>query len=104
MTASIVVQPEAETDLDNSYRWYEERRAGLGQEFLVEVDRAFCRIAESPLRPKERYRGTRRVALRRFPYVVLYLAQDDQVFVLGVLHERRSPARFRARTSSRGRG
>jgi toxin ParE1/3/4 len=97
MTVQIVVQPEAEADLAEVFGWYEARRAGLGQELLQEVDRAFARIAEKPRMPRARFRKTRRVGLRRFPYVVLYLVRGDTAFVLGVLHERRNPRLMRTR-------
>ena len=94
MTAHLVVQPEAESDLDETFRWYEAKRPGLGHEFVVEVNRVFSEIAEDPLRPKRRRRGTRRWFLRRFPYIVLYLPRDNEAFVLAVFHERRSPRLF----------
>ena len=97
MTATIIVQPEAEADLAEAFLWYEARRAGLGAEMIGEAGLAFSRIAEHPLRPRALYRDTRRVHLRRFPYVVLYIARGDHVFVLAVLHERRSPRMYRAR-------
>lgn len=97
MIAEIVVQPEAEAHLAEAFRWYEARRAGLGHELIDEADRAFAMIAENPLRPRAMHRDSRRVPLRRFPYVVLYVSRGDRVFVLGVLHERRDPRLSRAR-------
>ncbi len=46
MTTTLIVQPEAEADLAETYRWYETQRPGLGQEFLEAVDRTFERISE----------------------------------------------------------
>ena len=97
MTATLVVQPEAEADLDEAFHWYEARRIGLGHEFLEEVSRAFTRIAEQPLRYTLVHREARRVLLRRFPYAAFYVARVDRVFVLAVLHQRRSPRLARAR-------
>jgi hypothetical protein len=34
MAHSLVLVPEAETDILDAYRWYEERRRGLGDEFV----------------------------------------------------------------------
>jgi plasmid stabilization system protein ParE len=99
VTTTIIIQPEAEGDLSEAFKWYEGRHVGLGNEFLEQAGVAFERIAEAPLRPRSRHRGTRRVWLRRFPYVVLYLAHDDRVFILAVLHERRSPRLFRSRAA-----
>ena len=97
MTATLIVQPEAEADLNEAFRWYEARREGLGQEFLGEVSLTLARITERPLRYTLVYREARRALLRRFPYVVLYVAREERVFVLAVLHQRRNPRLAEAR-------
>ena len=102
MTVQVIVQPEAEADLAEAFGWYEEQRHGLGHELIEEAGYAFERIGESPLRWRARFRETRRVQLRRFPYVVLYVHRQDRIFVLGVLHERRDPKLFRARARTFG--
>jgi len=48
MTYPLTVLPEAEADLADAHRWYEERCPGLGQKFLQRVDEVFQRISESP--------------------------------------------------------
>jgi plasmid stabilization system protein ParE len=100
VTATIIVQPEAEADLNEAFRWYESKRAGLGHEMIDEAALAFSRIAENPLRTRELHRGSRRVRLRRFPYEVLYIARGDRVFMLAVLHERRNPKLVRSRAQN----
>jgi hypothetical protein len=50
VTASLIVQPEAEADLGEAFHWYEGHRVGLGHEFLEEVSHTLARIAEQPLR------------------------------------------------------
>ncbi len=97
MTATLIVQPEAEADLGEAFRWYEARRHGLGHEFLAEVSRTFSRIAEQPLRNAPVHREARRALLRRFPYAALYVARGERVFVLSVLHQRRNPSLAKAR-------
>lgn len=97
MSVALVVQPEAEADLDEAFRWYEARREGLGEEFLEEVDRAFARVAEQPLRYAPVHRDARRAPLRRFPYAAFYVARGERLFVLAVLHQRRSPRLARSR-------
>jgi plasmid stabilization system protein ParE len=99
VTTLLVVQPEAEIDVGEAFRWYEARREGLGHEFLEEASPVFARITEQPLRNVSIHRDVRRAFFRRFPYVALYAARDVKVYVLGVLHQRRNPvlARSRAR-------
>jgi plasmid stabilization system protein ParE len=97
VTATLVVQREAEADLAEAFHWYEARSTGLGHEFLDEVSHAFTRISDRPLRYALVHRDARRVLLRRFPYAVFYVARVDRVFGLGVLHQRRNPRRAHAR-------
>ena len=80
-----------------AFEWYEDRKAGLGHEFLAEVRQALRAVAEQPLRHPILYRNARRVLTRRFPYKVYYLVEDERVEVLGVAHVRRDPQTWRGR-------
>jgi toxin ParE1/3/4 len=49
MGVELIMAPEAEQDLAAAYSWYEDRRAGLGEEFLGCVEatiQAICRLPE----------------------------------------------------------
>jgi plasmid stabilization system protein ParE len=71
--------------------YYEHQRAGLGFEFLEEVD-AFVRIiAAAPERPRLRHRGYRRVNLKRFPYYIAYSIESEVIVVLAIGHGSRRP-------------
>jgi plasmid stabilization system protein ParE len=74
--------------------WYDRQRQGLGREFREAVDQANARIAENPLEYPERYRGARRILLRRFPYVLWYRPLENFVVVLACVHGKRVPARL----------
>ena len=49
MTRAPLFRPQAEAEVLEDRRWYEARRAGLGEEFGAEVDAAVARIVEHPL-------------------------------------------------------
>jgi toxin ParE1/3/4 len=100
VTATLVVQPEAEADLTEGFQWYQARREGLGYEFLDAVSWTFGRIASEPLRYSIVHREARRALLHRFPYVVLYVARGESVYVLAVLHHRRNPRLAQNRISA----
>lgn len=44
MTLVLVVEPAAEEDIFTGYRWYENRRLGLGEKFLesLAIDEPNC--------------------------------------------------------------
>lgn len=74
-----------------AFGWYEERKPGLGYEFLAEVRVIFKQVEENPLRHSEIYRKARRALVRRFPYKVFYLFEGKKVEVIGVVHAKRDP-------------
>jgi plasmid stabilization system protein ParE len=91
MASPLVFRKRVGKDLAGGYRWYEEQRAGLGEEFLTAVDASFDAIEEHP----EMFscvRGTvRRAIVSRFPYAVFYQVEPRRVVVLAVLHTARDP-------------
>lgn len=48
MNFTLRFRPEVVTDLEEGAHWYDERRAGLGAEFLHEVRRTLGRIMQQP--------------------------------------------------------
>jgi plasmid stabilization system protein ParE len=87
----LIVNPEAEADLDEATRWYEAQRPGLGGELLDCVHEAFVRLRTSPLLHAKVFQELRLALVRRFPYAVIYRADDDQVTVIAVYHTSRNP-------------
>ena len=45
---TVTLRPEAEADIEDAARWYEERRKGLGDEFLDEVLHTLGSIEGNP--------------------------------------------------------
>jgi plasmid stabilization system protein ParE len=97
VTIDVRFRPEAEQDLAEAARWYEEQRPGLGQEFLDEVLATFSTIAERPLASAAVYGSLRRAFLHRFPFGVFYVVDGDGAVVIGVLHGSRHPRRWKSR-------
>jgi plasmid stabilization system protein ParE len=97
MTRSVRVRPEADRDVEAAFAWYEDQRAGLGREFLHELDVVYERIANFPFLYAELYRGLRRVRLRRFPVGVFYAVTPAEIRSVAVIHAARSPRTWRTR-------
>jgi plasmid stabilization system protein ParE len=97
VTVDVRLRPEAEQDLADAARWYEEQRPALGQEFLDEALATFAVIAERPLASAAVYGSLRRALLHRFPFSVIYLVDGDGAVVIGVLHGSRHPRLWKSR-------
>jgi toxin ParE1/3/4 len=68
--------------------WYEQRKPGLGEEFITEVDQAIRQVLENPLafRVIRRRHEVRRVLTHRFPYRIFFTLKGDTIFIHAVLH------------------
>jgi plasmid stabilization system protein ParE len=97
MTRRILFRPEAEAELVEAAKWYEERGKGLGADFLRAVDVAIAAIERHPFAYRKVFGEVRRVLLRRFPYGVIYAVTDDEIVILACMHGRRDPRRWKER-------
>ncbi len=104
MKYRLVLQPEAEADLVEAYLWHEKQRVGLGTELIACVEAVFDRIRQNPELHAAVYRNVRQTLVKRFPYVVCYVIEDDQVDVVAVFHGHRDSAVWKSRGSQRDSG
>lgn len=93
----IVARDEAEADIAEAALWYERQRAGLGREFIGEVDSCFDSIGRQPEIFPVVYRSARLGLLRKFPYLVIYRVFPELISVVAVMHGRRNPRRWKSR-------
>jgi plasmid stabilization system protein ParE len=83
--------------MQGARRWYDERQAGLGAEFLHSVEASFARIERGPELYPVVDEETRRAPVRRFPFVIYYEIETDQVVIYAVWHYRRDPLGWQER-------
>lgn len=91
MKHMIYIRPEAEHDLKEAYAWYEAQIPGLGADFLLHVDAQLKSLQRSPLQNPVVHQEVRRCLIRRFPYSIFYIVEDERVVVLAVFHAKRDP-------------
>ena len=97
MTRDVVFRPEAAAEVLEVRRWYEARRANLGDEFVAEVERLVDRIATNPLAFRQVHGEIRRAVLARFPYAIYFRPMVDVTVVLAI-HGRQDPSRWQGRS------
>jgi len=97
MTLAVVFRHAARREFDEAALWYEERRRGLGIQFVSEIDHAIDLAAENPERFPVMHRDVRCVRVRRFPYSVFFRAESRRIVVLAVFHARRDPSVWQQR-------
>ena len=102
MIAGIRFEDEADAEYREAGRWYESRRPGLGFEFFDAVDATLRQISDFPRsgQPVPRIPSdlpVRRLAVKRFPYHVVYLEMPDALRILSIAHDRRRPGYWKSR-------
>ena len=97
MSRELIVSREAESELTETYDWYETRFKGLGAEFLLSVDACFNSILRTPKIYPVVYKNLHRALLRRFPYQVFFLEEGESIVVLAIFHGKCNPKHWQKR-------
>jgi toxin ParE1/3/4 len=81
-------------EVDEAVAWYDEQRAGLGDEFFAKLSTSLQQIAEHPEGFGFWLGSTkiRRASLKKFPYDVLFEVKTDRVRIVCVRHRKRHPS------------
>jgi plasmid stabilization system protein ParE len=90
--------PEAEAEFVQATEYYEECEAGLGYDFAVEVYSAIERTMAYPKAWPIIEEDIRRSLVRRFPYGILYAEEDEELFIVAVMHLHRDPDYWKHRS------
>lgn len=99
MKYKLIVRPEAELDISEAVKWYEERLKGLGSSFLMSVDATIESVLRMPESYMPNYKNTRRALVRKFPFGVHYIIDEGIIVVLAVFHASRNPKEWKKRIS-----
>lgn len=97
MSRRLVFEPHAVSDLAAAFEWYEDKQRGLGAEFLAEVALAVERAEAYPDSSPVVLGTMRRALVRRFPYGVFYILDEEVIAVTAVIHARRDPSNWEER-------
>jgi len=97
MTYELLVRPEAESDMLAAHAWYEDRKPGLGAQFLQAVESCLETIRRYPLAYAKVEGEVRRALLKRFPYGIFYIVDGERISILACLHAKRRLGLWRPR-------
>jgi len=94
---SLRIHPAALEEAEAAVDWYAQRSRRAAGLFLDELDRAIDRIGRNPEQYPPHDLGTRRMVLRRFPFVIVFRKAAAAVEIIAIAHGRRRPAYWRER-------
>jgi hypothetical protein len=91
---TLAVRPEVEDDLVEATLWYEDKRVGLGDEFISEYLAAVHRVLDNPLLFAISSNGLRPCRLKRFSYIIHFTVEINQILIVAVIGAERDESAF----------
>ncbi len=93
----VILQPEAEADLDEAFEYLERQRTGLGFDLLAAIADVITVLEETPFVFQKIQGEKRRMVIQRFQYNLIYKVIGSNVYILAILHGSRNPKRWEDR-------
>lgn len=92
MTFNIVITPLAANEIEESIRYYNAKKGELGYQFLLYFKGYLSVLRTNPeLFPVKRKNIYREIAMKKFPYVIIYEVFKTEVVIYSVFHTSRNP-------------
>jgi plasmid stabilization system protein ParE len=102
MSKTVSLHELAELELNDAADFYDSREAGLGSEFVREVQKAVRQLSEYP-ESAPLVKGDARVkVLRKFPYNIIYFVTPETIRLLAIASQSRRPFYWIRRTQHDG--
>ena len=93
----LIIKPFAELDATEAANWYNDKREGLGNEFLLALDAKINAIRRNPSHFQVVYKNIQRALTERFPYGIFYVVEDETIYVIAIQHTSRNPKIWKKR-------
>lgn len=97
MSRTLRLHPGAVVDVIDVYDHYEREKPDLGKRFLHSLEQTYRTITDHPAQYGRYWRNWRAVLVKKFPYKVMYRIDGKFVFVVSVIHARRSDRIWKSR-------
>src|SRR4051794_16702813 len=97
MSFPVIMRPQAEADVVETFGDLEFIRAGLGKRFLARLRETLEQIEWMPEMFGVLWENVRAVKVQKFRYIVYYVVLPDRVEILAVLHGSRDEATWQSR-------
>ncbi len=91
MSYEVVVQLEAVLDTQEAFKWYEKKREGLGYVLIEEIEKCYKMLSKHPYHYSYINKKFRRIKVNRFPYLIIFKIDGNDVIVNSVRHAKRKP-------------
>jgi len=93
MSYSAVFSERALKELADSWKWYEDRQYGLGDQFSEAVIETTLQLENDPGKGLKRNKVFSEAIVNNFPFLIIYRTDEAVkiIFIHSIFHTRRNP-------------
>ena len=88
---SIDISEEAESDFDNSYKFYYYESPKIAETFFQRINISLEKIKKTPISFPEVHKNLRKYTVKKFPFVIYYQVVAYSIRVIAIFHTSRNP-------------
>jgi toxin ParE1/3/4 len=92
----------ADAELTEAVAYYDGKAEGLGDRFLAEVKAATRYIEHDPESAPIIEEGVRAKVLVKFPYSLMYVVEERELYIVAVAHQSKRPGYWADRLPAGG--
>jgi hypothetical protein len=92
----------ADAELSEAVAYYDGKAAGLGDRFLAEIKAATRYIEQYPEIAPIIDEGVRAKVLVKFPYSLMYVVEEHELYIVAVANQSKRPAYWADRLPAGG--
>ncbi len=91
MIYKIVVLNIAANELDEALGFYESKKIGLGNSFLLEINSVYKQLVKTPFIFRKNNLGYREARVNKFPFLIIYEVKEGTIYISSIFHTSRNP-------------
>lgn len=95
---TVVFTQAARAELIDAQDWYEGEARGLGRRFQQAIAVLAEQVGANPRQFPIVFKNVRRALLRRFPYSLFFVVEEETVLIIACFHASRDPLKWQERT------
>jgi plasmid stabilization system protein ParE len=88
---TLKIKEEAKQDIKHTAKWYADIDRKLELRLIEELDYIFKTILYNPKTYKKVHKNFRQAALNKFPFVILYEQDLEEVIIYSLFNTRKNP-------------
>ncbi len=97
MVYEIKIKPLVYFDVEEAFTWYNQQLHGLGDRFYNHFWSTIEILQATPFVHSYLKKPVRKCKMKKFPFNIHYIIEENQIIILGLVHLKRSNTFIRRR-------